>query len=313
MRRVRPAGRRIDHQLGVPMIGCNQHRATFCANCRFNPTQAGIHRFNRLDRGLDLAGVANHIGISKVHDDHIERSFFCRLHNCIGNSGSTHLRLQIVRRHLRGWHHNAVLSREWLLDSSVEKICHVRVLLGLGHPQVPHVQPAHDVGQNVRHRLWRNHDRQAEVLVIPRHADIMQILRHPVARHRGIEILRAGQIAAALFVEPTVTRERPRNLPNTVRAEIEADAGVVIVNGRQRLPTAVGTNKRKHKLVGHSLVVRIFHALHRIRLLAALRLCEDHGVVSLGNTFPSTVAIHGVVAAVYRRNLATVVLAHLVL
>src|SRR4029077_1524942 len=100
----------------------------------------------------------------------------------------------------------------------------------------------------------------------------------PVAWNRVIKIHRTRQIAAALFVEPTVTRERPRDLPNSVRAEVEADTRVVIANGRQRLPAAVGTNKGKHKLVGHSLVVRIFHALHWIGLLAALRIRNDHRV-----------------------------------
>ena len=154
---------------------------------------------------------------------------------------------------------------------------------------------------------------RAEVLVVLRHADVFQILRHAVARDGRVEIGRSRQIAAAFVVQPAVAGQRARDLAHAVGAEVEADAGIVVANRGQGLPTVVGTDKRDDEFVGHFLVVGIFHALHGIGLLAAFGVGEDHRVVGLRDALPATVAVHGVVASVDRRDLAAVVLAHLLL
>ena len=158
-----------------------------------------------------------------------------------------------------------------------------------------------------------NHYRQAEILVVLRHADIAQILGHAIARNRGIQIGRTRQIAAAFVIQSAIAGERARDLANPVRTEVEADASVFISNGRQRLAVAVSADKGNHEFVGHSLVVGIFHSLHRVGALAAFRVGENHRVVGLGNALPTPVAIHGVVASVHRCDLAAVVFAHLLL
>ena len=122
-----------------------------------------------------------------------------------------------------------------------------------------------------------------------------------------------GKIAAAFVIQPAVAGERARDLANPVRAEVEADARVVISNGRQRLAAAVGADEGNHEFVGHSLVVGVFHSLHRIGALAAFRVGENHRVIGLGNALPAPVAIHGVVASVHGGDLAAVVFAHLLL
>ena len=76
---------------------------------------------------------------------------------------------------------------------------------------------------------------------------------------------------------------------------------------------AVGANEWNHEFVGHALVVRLFHPLHRVGVLAAFRIGEHHRVVGLGDALPAPVAVHGVVAAIDRGDLAAVVLAHLLL
>ena len=96
MRGVRPARGRVDHQLGVAMIGGNQQRAPFCSHCRLDTSEAGIHRFDGFDSGLDFSGVADHIGISEIHDDHVKRAVLHRFHDCVGYAGCRHLRLEIV-------------------------------------------------------------------------------------------------------------------------------------------------------------------------------------------------------------------------
>ena len=59
-----------------------------------------------------------------------------------GDAFRAHLRLQIVRRDLRRWHHLALFAGERLLVAAVEEVGDVRVLLGLGDAQVLPVQLA---------------------------------------------------------------------------------------------------------------------------------------------------------------------------
>src|SRR5258708_9761247 len=141
----------------------------------------------------------------------------------------------------------------------------------------------------------------------------MQILGNTVARNGRVKIGRARQIAATLVVKTAIAGKRARNLADAIGAEVEADAGIVVANGRQRPTASVGADKRHHKFVGHSLVVKILHSLHRDYILAAFALTKDHGVVGFGNALPAPVAVHRIVAAAYRGNLAAVVFTHLLL
>ena len=74
-------------------------------------------------------------------------------------------------------------------------------------------------------------------------------------------------------------------------------------------PLIIGADERHDEFVGHILVVRIFHALHGIGILAAFALTVNHGVVCLQNPLPAAVAIHGVVASADAGDLAGVVFA----
>ena len=189
----------------------------------------------------------------------------------------------------------------------------MRIFLRLSHAQVAHVQSAHDIRQNVCHGLRRNHHRQVEILVIPGHANVLQILRHAVTRNGCVEIGRARQIAPALLVQSAVAAQSARYLAHTVGAKIKANAGVVVGDLRDRLSAIVGADERDHELIGHVFVVGISHPLHRVSIRAALGLAIDYCAVGLNNAFPAPIAVHGIVAATDGRNLPAVVLAHLLL
>src|SRR5208283_4697610 len=235
MRGVRTAGGGIDHHLGVPVIGRDQHRAAFGANRGFDSTETGIDRFNGFHSRLNLARMPNHIGVGEVYDDDVERSLFSRFHDRIGDASGAHLRLQIVRRNLLRRYEYALFPGEWLLYAAVEKICDVSVFLGLGHTQVAHLLIAHYVGEDVSHRFRGNHDQQAEIFVVLRHADVMEISWNAVAGNGGIEISGAGKVGAARRIQAAIARQRARDLADAVSAKIEADAGVLVANGRERL------------------------------------------------------------------------------
>ena len=127
------------------------------------------------------------------------------------------------------------------------------------------------------------------------------------------EFGRAGKVAAALRIQAAVARQCACDLADTIGAKIETDAGIVIANGRQRLPVFIGADERDDKLVRHVFVVGIFHPLHGVGILAAFRVSKNHRVVRLGNALPSPIAIHRIVTAVHGRNFAGVVFSHFLL
>src|SRR5207302_68229 len=100
----------------------------------------------------------------------------------------------------------------------------------------------------------RDHDRQRKVLVISRHADVVQVLGNPVTGDRGIKLSRAGEIGAALRIESAITCQRTGDLPHAVGTEIEADTRIVIANGRHRFAALIYAYKGKHEFIGDSLV-----------------------------------------------------------
>ena len=114
-------------------------------------------------------------------------------------------------------------------------------------------------------------------------------------------------------VQSAVAGQGAGDLADAVGAEVEADAGIFVADGGQRLAAIVHANEGHDEFVGHTLVVGIFHALHRVDVFAAFAIAEDHGVEGLGNALPAAVAVHGVVASVDGSDLAGVVLAHLLL
>src|SRR6266478_5304446 len=179
------AGRRVNHHFSIAVVGSDQYGAALGAYRELNSAQTRVHSFYGLDGWFDLARVANHVGIGEVDNEDIEGSVFNGLHHNLGNSRGTHLRFEVVGGDFRRGHQVTVLARKWLLDSSVEEVGHVSVFLSLRHAQIAHFGMGHDIGQDVIERLRRDDYRQAEVFVVSRHTDVMQILGYPVARDSG--------------------------------------------------------------------------------------------------------------------------------
>ena len=254
--------------------------------------------------------MADHVGIGEINDDHIESSVLDGFHHHVRDAGGTHLRLQVVGGDLGRLHQEAIFPGKGLLHPAVEKICDVGVLFGLGDAQVAQIHLAHHVGENVVHRLRRDDHRQREFLVILGHADIFQILGDAVAGDRRVEIIGSLQVPARLLGEPAGAGESTSNLAYAVGAEVEAKAGIVVADGRNRLVALVDAHEGDDKFVGCPLVVGIFHALHGVVILAAFAVTVDHGVEGFGDAFPAAIAVHRVVAAADAGDLAGVVFPH---
>ena len=189
----------------------------------------------------------------------------------------------------------------------------MRILLGLGHAQVAHAAVGHHVGQDVGQRLRRRNHRQREMLVVLRHADVGEIFGNAVARNLAVQVFSAFQFTAILGSEVAVARQAARDLPGAVGAEVEIDADIAIANVAQRLAAIVGQDEGNDELVGHSPVVGVLHALPGVDAAPALGVAEHHRVECLFLAVPFLIAVHGIVAAADRGNLADAVLAHLLL
>ena len=163
---------------------------------------------DRLDRRLQNSGMADHIRICKVDDDHVILLRLDRLHQLIRHLIRAHLRLQIVGRDLRRIDKNAVLARIRSLYAAVKEEGDVRVLLRLGDARLRLAVRR----QIFAERIGQGNLLECYGLVRDRHivlgeAYICRLLSAAPA-------LKAGKIIAA---------ERAGDLSRTVRAEIIKD------------------------------------------------------------------------------------------
>lgn len=80
-----------------------------------------------------------------------------------------HLRLLVVRRHLRARDHEPLLVLELLLDAAVEEERDVRVLLRLCDVRLLDPGLGERLREHVRHRLWWERDGEGELRVVLGH------------------------------------------------------------------------------------------------------------------------------------------------
>ena len=97
---------------------------------------SSVHSLNGLDSSLKDAGVADHIAVCEVQDDHIVLAALDALDALVSDLGGAHLRLEIVGGHLRAGDDTAVLALVGSLNTAVEEEGDMSVLLGLGDAQL---------------------------------------------------------------------------------------------------------------------------------------------------------------------------------
>jgi hypothetical protein len=132
---VGAAGFGVAHQFAIAVVGGDQ-QAPPCAMASAIAAQTGIHRFHRLDRGGQAAGMADHVRVGEVQDDHVVLAGVDRGDRFVGQFGGGHFRLQIVGGDFRGGDHDAVLTGLGVFLAAVEEIGDVRIFFRLGHAQL---------------------------------------------------------------------------------------------------------------------------------------------------------------------------------
>ena len=136
------------HLLGVAVIGRDEDAAADGERRVDNLADRGVGHLHGGERGREVAGVPDHVGVREVHDREVVCPAADRTYERRGHPGGAHLWLQVVCRDLLGRHQLAVLSGKRLLAAPVEEVGHVCVLLGLRRMEL--AEPG--VGEELRHR-----------------------------------------------------------------------------------------------------------------------------------------------------------------
>src|SRR5438445_12289375 len=115
----------------------------------------------------------------------------------------------------------------------------------------------HYVGQNIFERIRLYDKGQRELLVILRHADVLQVFGESAARNGAVQRFGIRQVAATLRGETAFPGEAAGDLASAVGAEIEVDDRVVVANGCNCLSAIVDGGEGNNELVGHVAIVGI--------------------------------------------------------
>ena len=112
MRGVRLAGFGVAHHLGIAVVGGDDERAADFLERRGDAAEAGVDGLDRRLRGLEVAGVSDHVGIRIIEHDQVELAGFDGVDDLVGDLVRRHLRLLVIGRDLGRWHQDALLAVE---------------------------------------------------------------------------------------------------------------------------------------------------------------------------------------------------------
>ena len=300
MIRVRAAGNGIDHRFGVAVIGGDDPRAAARTQRLKNSPEAGVDRLAGFDGCFELAGVADHVRICKIHDDGVEIALFDCVDDGIRNACGGHLRLQVVGGNFLRRDDDSLFAGEWLFDAAIEEIGDVRVFFRFGDAKILVLQFGEDVRKDVL-EFFRADDvlEPRPGFFVLRHGNEFQI--RLVARDRRICRSRVRASARVIW-RARSARKLKKITASSLRIRPRGAAG--FPGAASEVITAGTMN---------SSVTPVFVArAHRGNRVAefAVGVAMNHRAVGLLDSFPAIVAIHCVVAADHGSDLADAVLAH---
>src|SRR6185503_4530698 len=173
VRRVRSeylSRHRINHLLGVAVIGGDYHNPATRANRVNHSPQVPVNHFNRFYRRLELPRVTYHIGVGIVHNHHFKFAALYLPYHFVGDRIGAHLRHQIVSRDLRRRNQYALLAGELRFHAAVEKESHVRVLFSRGYAKISEARRRENIGQYLVVMFGLERNGQRECVIVLSHA-----------------------------------------------------------------------------------------------------------------------------------------------
>ncbi len=297
MGRVGATGFGVDEELGVAVVGGDDPVGSVLFDGLVDTAKLGVDALDGADGGLDLAGVADHVGVGEVDDDDVEGGVGEGLDDDVGDALGGHLRGEVVGGDFLGLDELALFAGEGLFDAAVEKVGDVGVLFGLGDAEVAEVVDSHDVGEEVVHALGRDYHGELELGVVLGHGGEEKVFGDGDGGDFEVELGGFGEAAALVGGEAAVAGEDAGDLSDAVGAVVEADDGVVGGDEADWGAGGVGAGEGLDELVGDAVVVAFADAGDGVGVAAAGWVSGDHGAEGLGFLLPAVVAVHGVVAA----------------
>ena len=142
MSRIRRAVR-IDGIVAVAVVGNDDDLISVLQSRLNHLVRALVDTFHRFHDSVIHTRVTDHVAVREIEGDIVEFLGLDSCHQRFRHFRSTHLRLQVVRRHFRTRNQYALLARVFCLATAVEEEGHVCELLRLRNTQLFHSQPAY--------------------------------------------------------------------------------------------------------------------------------------------------------------------------
>lgn len=175
-------------------------------------TDGLVRGSDTLDSSLVDTSVANHVWGSKVVHDKLELALAQTLGHLLTNTGSAHLGVEVVGGNAGRGNHITLLTRELLLDTTVEEERNVGVLLSFSNVALLNILLTEPFGQHVAHVLRREGNGESVVSLVLGHGGDVDVL--------GVREVGRGRAV--------VVSQKLGDLTNTVGAVVEEEQGVVV-------------------------------------------------------------------------------------
>ena len=260
------------HAFTISVVGSYDNRASFCKNRISDSTYAFIHSLPGLDDCIKNTGMAHHIGIGKIADNHVILASGNSLQELISYLISTHFRLQIVGCYFRRMCQYSVLTFKGGLIGVVKKEGHMCVFLCLGTSQLLEAVIAEDLSEDIFMPNRRKCYFKLTIIIISCKAYIFYIKFMSL---KSLEIrISKGMGDLSCSVEP----------------EVEVDHCVAVFNSWKPLDYS-----RLDKLIGLFGSIGVLNGLFPVLTDYAFQLSE--AVVCDLDPVPVRVTVHGIVSS----------------
>ena len=274
----------IAHVFGIAVIRRNKQLAAKFQHLLHTFFQGAVHCFAGGDAGFHKSGMANHVPIGEIHDDHI--ILVHSVHKLIRHFRRAHLGLQVISSHFPGGRNkNAVFSGELGLHTSVKEESNVGVLFRFRYAELDFPGFRHNLPENiVQLFLFKNNGRGILGIVFRQ--------RHIVhfGRYFTVKAVKFG------------IKESVAHLPGAVRTEIEEEHHIVVPHA---LLVAIGKNAGLQELIRLPLRITLLHIFGR-GAGALFAAPQNDGIPCQLVAVPALVSVHRIETADNRGNFGAV-------
>ena len=193
--------------------------------------QTGVDGLRGVHRGIEIAGMADHVAVGVVDNHQVEAALVDGRDQPVGDLERRHLGLEVIGRDPGRRHQDTLLAGERPLFAAVEEECDMGVFLGLGDAKLRHAGLRHHLAKNARKRRTREQDGEEFV-------EAGRIRDHAAGRretHSG-----APREAVEIRIE-----QRAEQLAHPVGAEVAGQQPVAAAHAG-----VAADHRRQHELVG---------------------------------------------------------------